>query len=96
FLEQFLVSDEAVVTATPLNINKYVHLLGSYLGECIIANYGGEWDRSPNGMAVVIHTPTRVRQFHPFEKVYKRITEVTDHSLAVYFSKLIPEALAEA
>lgn len=37
YLEQYLISHEAEVRATPLSINKYVHLLGAYLGECIIA-----------------------------------------------------------
>ena len=42
YLEQFLVRQEALVKASGLSVNKYVHLLGAYLGECIIANYGGE------------------------------------------------------
>jgi hypothetical protein len=56
YLEQFLVRQEAVVKASELSINKYVHLLGAYLGESILANYGGEWQESPQGLAIFIQT----------------------------------------
>lgn len=46
-------------------------------------------------MAVVIQLSTDVQQFHPFERVYKRIVEGTDQSLSLYFSTLIPQSLTD-
>jgi hypothetical protein len=94
YLEQFLVRQEAVVKASPLSINKYVHLLGAYLGECILANYGGEWQESPQGLAIFIQTKTRAHWLHPFHKVYKRITNGREDHLGYHFSKFIPQVLA--
>ncbi len=94
YLEQFLVRQEAMVKASQLGINKYVHLLGAYLGECILANYGGEWQESPQGLANLIRTKTRAHWFQPFHKVYERITGGSEHNLGFYFSKFIPEVLA--
>jgi hypothetical protein len=94
YLEQCLVRQEAVFKASELSINKYVHLLGAYLGECILANYGGEWQESPQGLAIFIQTKTQAHWLHPFHKVYNRITSGSEDNLGFYFSKLIPKLLA--
>jgi hypothetical protein len=88
------VRHEDVVKASPLSINKYVHLFGSYLGECILANYGGEWQESPQGLAIFIRTKTQAHWLQPFHKVYKRITNGNEDNLGFYFSNFIPQVLA--
>jgi hypothetical protein len=94
YLEQFLGSQEASVKASGLSVNKFVHLLGAYLGECIIANYGGGWQESPQGLAVLIRAETRAHWLQPFHKVYKRITNGSEDHLGFYFSEFIPQVLA--
>jgi hypothetical protein len=94
YLEHFLVRQEALVKASELSINKYVHLLGAYLGEGILANYGGEWQESPQGLAILIRTKTRTHWLRPFDRVYKRITNGSEDNLGAYFSEFIPQVLA--
>jgi hypothetical protein len=86
------VRQEALVKASGLSVNKYVHLLGAYLGECIIANYGGEWQESPEG-AICIRAKIQAHWLQPFDKVYERITTGSD-DLWLYFSEFIPRLLA--
>src|SRR5262249_15799247 len=92
-LEQFLVCQEALVKASGLSVNKYVHLLGAYLGECIIANYGGEWQGAPEG-AICLRTKTQAHWLQPFDNVSKRITNGSADDLGLYFSEFIPQLLA--
>src|SRR5262245_23591040 len=93
YLEQFLARQEASVKASGLSVNRYVHLLGAYLGECIIANYGGAWQESPEG-AICIRTEARAHWLQPFDKVYRRITNGREDDLGRYFSEFIPQLLA--
>jgi hypothetical protein len=88
------VRQEALVKASGLSVNKYIHLLGAYLGECIIAHYGGAWQESPEGLAICIRTETRVHWLQPFPKVSKRITNGSEDDLGHYFSEFIPQLLA--
>jgi hypothetical protein len=94
YLDAFLERQEAMVKASEASINKFVSLLGAYLGECIIANYGGEWQESPQGLAILFHTKTQAHWLQPFHKVYKRITNGSEDSLRLYFSEFIPQVLA--
>jgi hypothetical protein len=94
YLDQFLERQGASVKASALSVNKFVHLLGAYLGECIIANYGGEWQESPQGAAVFIRTKTQAHWLLPFHKVYERITNGSEDNLRFYFSEFIPRVLA--
>lgn len=94
YLDQFLERQEAVVKASELSVNKFVHLLGAYLGECILANYGGDWQESPQGLAIFIRTKTQAHWLQPFHKVYKRIANGSEDNLGFYFSVFIPQVLA--
>lgn len=93
YVERFLACQEALVKASGLSVNKYVHLLGAYLGECIIANYGGAWQESPEG-AICIRTKTQAHWLQPFRKVHQRITNGPEDDLGLYFSEFIPRLLA--
>jgi hypothetical protein len=94
YLDQFLARQEASVKSSGLSVNKYVHLLGAYLGECIIANYGGQWQESPEGPAVCIRTRAQAHWLRPFHEVYQRITNGGEDDLGRYFSEFIPRSLA--
>lgn len=94
YLDRFLEGQQAQVKASALSVNKFVHLLGAYLGECIIAVYGGEWQESPEGLAVVIRAATQSRHLQPFHEVYERIAHGREGQLATYFSEFIPQALS--
>jgi hypothetical protein len=94
YLDEFLERQEGIVKASEASVNKFVSLLGAYLGECIIANYGGEWQESPNGLAILIRTKAQAHWLRPFHKVYKRIANGREDSLGFYFSEFIPQVLA--
>ena len=95
YLDEFLDRQAAMVTASEASVNKFVSLLGAYLGECIIANYGGEWQESPQGIAIAVKTDTHHHILQPFHKVYKRITNGMEDSLGFYFEEFIPQVLAQ-
>jgi hypothetical protein len=93
YLDGFLERQKAMVKVSEMSIKKFVSLLGAYLGECIIANYGGEWQDSPPGV-ILIRTKTQAHFLRPFDKVYKRIVNGGEDSLACYFSDFIRQVLA--
>ena len=78
------------------SINKFVSLLGAYLGETIIATYGGEWQETPNGIGIAVSTSSHVHFLQPFHKVHKRIVNGAEDNLSVYFNQLIPMVLKTA
>jgi hypothetical protein len=94
YLDEFLDRQRAIVTASEASINKFVSTLGSYLGECILATYGGEWIESPQGLSIHIHTPTQFHVLFPFHKVHKRIVNGMEDSLGFYFAEFLPQVLA--
>jgi hypothetical protein len=96
YLDEFLERQQAIVKASEESVNRFVSLLGAYLGECILATYGGEWQESPQGLAIVIRTKTQFHLLQPFHKVYKRIVNGNEDNLGFYFSKFIPHVLASA
>jgi hypothetical protein len=94
YLDQFLDRQGAVVKASEASISKFVSMLGSYLGESIIAKYGGEWQESPQGPAILIRTKTHAHWLQPFQKVHKRIVNGGEDSLGYYFTEFVPHVLA--
>jgi hypothetical protein len=96
YLDEFLERQAALVTDSEASINKFVSLIGAYLGECIIAKYGGEWQESGQGVSIVIKTDSQHHFLQPFHKVYKRISNGMEDSLGVYFTEFIPHVLTTA
>jgi hypothetical protein len=94
YLDDFLERQAKIVKASEESVNRFVSLLGAYLGECILATYGGEWHESPQGLSIVIHSKGQFNLIQPFHKVYKRIANGKEDSLACYFSEFIPHVLA--
>jgi hypothetical protein len=96
YLDDCLDRQADVVKASEASVNKFVSLLGAYLGECIIAKYGGEWQESPQGLFISIRTGKQCHILQPFHKVYKRIVDGTEDSLGSYFTDFIPRVMAQA
>jgi hypothetical protein len=94
YLDAFLDRQAAIVKASEDSVNRFVSLLGAYLGECILATYGGRWQESDQGLSIVIQAGGKVHLLQPFHKVYKRIANGSEDSLAFYFSEFIPHVLA--
>jgi len=94
YVDGFLQRQEAMVRASDASINKFVGLLGAYLGEAIIAKYGGEWQEKPNGIGIEIRTGSHVHFLQPFHKVHKRIVNGIEENLHAYFNQFIPAVIA--
>ena len=96
YIDQFLERQAAIVKESEESINRFVSLLGAYLGECIIANYGGEWLESADGLAIQIQHRGNYHWIKPFHKVYKRIVNGSEDHLGFYFAEFIPHVLASS
>ena len=73
---------------------KLMNLVGSFLGECIVANYGAKWTITDDGQVRMTLSPKKTVHFlDPFGKVAKRIQNGPEDSLAAYFSGLIPHVI---
>lgn len=66
--------------------------LGSFLGTCIIETYGGTWQDTEHGWAVVMAGDLAV---FPFNKTLKHLTEGADDSVLGLFNS-IPALISHA
>lgn len=69
----------------PAAREKFVSVLGSFLGEAIIAEYGGEWVEQDGGWAV--HVTDNVTAF-PFAKVAKHLESGAGDSVHAFFAAI--------
>jgi hypothetical protein len=84
---QGLVDQGSADTAETLCDN-----LGSYLGTCIIETYGGTWQDTEHGWAVVMADDLAV---FPFNKTLKHLTEGAGESVLGLFNS-IPALISHA
>lgn len=57
---------------------KLVNILGSFLGECIRLNYGGEWQMTEYGLGIAFSDGNVT---FPFTKITKQIQNGSDDSI---------------
>ena len=88
YIDGYLDRQAAMVTESPDSINKFVGLFGAYLGECIIAKYGGEWSESDSGLTLAINHGTQCYILSPFQRVYQRISDGMSNSLRYYYDAI--------
>lgn len=63
--------------------------VGSFLGECIIANYGGRWRESPEGTWGVFFSEADDRSgAFPFHKARKRLVNGPEDSILSFYDVL--------
>jgi hypothetical protein len=62
------------------------NVLGSFLGECIRRNYGGEWTMTENGIGVAVDEKNVV---FPLHKAKKQIRNGSEDSIASFY-QIIP------
>jgi len=61
------------------------NMLGSFLGECIRAKYGGIWEMTENGLSISFDDGNGV---FPFNKINKHIANGSDDSIASFYSTI--------
>lgn len=64
---------------------KLSNTLGAFLGECIRANFGGEWEMTENGLAITFDDGNGV---FPFNKINKHITNGAEDSISSFYSSI--------
>ncbi len=88
----FEVLDEIITEAwaenPPTLIDPLVISVGSYVGECIRRNVGGEWAYTQEYSYHLKDVGNSDTKIFPFSKVRKRLTEGEDDSLAFYYAAL--------
>jgi hypothetical protein len=67
------------------NAEKLVNILGSFLGECIRLNHGGEWQTTENGLGVAFSGGNVA---FPFNKIRKQIQNGSEDSIASFYNTI--------
>ncbi len=92
-LDQYLerTVNSSTTDATKENL---MNLIGSFLGECIVAKYGAEWSIAEGGKPrLTLQHAGTVHILDPFGKVAKRIMNGSEDNIAIYFADFIPHVL---
>jgi hypothetical protein len=71
-----------------------VSFVGSYLGEAILAAYGGKWVELDGGLVIHIEHGERISMLQPYGKVHDRIMNGDEDNLEFYFAEFIPKTLS--
>ena len=64
---------------------KLVNVLGSFVGECIRLNYGGEWQIMENGLGVKFSDGNAA---FPFNKIRKQILNGSGDSIVSFYTMI--------
>ena len=64
---------------------KLSSILGSFLGECIIKNFGGAWEMTEYGLAVKFKDNNCV---YPFNKIKKQFSNGSDDSILSFYQTI--------
>jgi hypothetical protein len=60
-------------------------VLGSFLGECIRSNFGGEWKMDENGLGIVFSDGNVA---YPFHKIKKQMINGEEDSIASFYTTI--------
>ncbi len=66
-------------------IQKLSSVLGSFLGECIINNFGGRWEQTEYGLAVTFDDGNAA---FPFNKIEKQFRNGSDDSIFSFYQTI--------
>jgi hypothetical protein len=93
YLEEFISRQGAMVNKDAQSTDRFVSLLGSFPGECILSLYGGAWVVKDSGIHIEISANGHLNIVQPFHKVAKRIELGESESLVSYYGDLLPAPL---
>lgn len=77
------------------SINGLVNWVGSFLGECLIANYGGGWRESEGMWGVFFSEANDKNAAFPFNKVRKQLLNGAGDSILSFYD-VIPVVLGKS
>ncbi|MBF0398491.1 MAG: hypothetical protein HQK78_17075 [Desulfobacterales bacterium] len=82
-MDSFLNRQRERNDLTPELCSGLVNTIGAFLGECIIAEYGGVWEHTDDGWCVSFDQTNRA---FPFTKVRKQLENGPDDSIYSFFT----------
>ena len=91
YLDGFIDRQGQGIRSSPQAINNFVSLAGAFLGESVIAAYGGQWHESASGISICIEAGAQQHLLMPFHRVHNRLVNGTEYSLDYFFSSAIPQ-----
>jgi hypothetical protein len=83
------------LTLNEASIAGLTQSIGSFLGECIIANYGGEWRESEGAWGIFLSTRDDRNAAFPFNKVRKQLLNGLEDSILSFYD-VLPIVLGKA
>jgi hypothetical protein len=87
-----MIIDKVGQTLTGEDQRSLIGMVGSFLGEALIASYGGEWKQDPKFGWGVYSVLGGENAFFPFAKTEKRFKQEEGESISHFFV-FIPEVL---
>ena len=73
YVEEYIERMRIRAGVTPKMIEQWVNTIGSFLGECIIHTYGGEWREHEGRWGIFFSESNDRNAAFPFSKVRKQI-----------------------
>ncbi len=70
------------------SVNGLANSVGAFLGECIIANYGGQWRESEGGWGVFFSESDERDAAFPFNKARKQLLYGAEDSILSFYNVL--------
>ncbi|MFI4862281.1 MAG: hypothetical protein ACIAXF_16575 [Phycisphaerales bacterium JB063] len=95
YLDTFLDNQGESFRANEQSADRIVSLLGAFVGEAIVATYGGDWQQSETSLSIAIETSGQIQIVQPFHKVHKRLMNGQQDSLHFYYATFLPQVLAQ-
>jgi hypothetical protein len=95
YLDAFIDRQGASFRANEPALDRIVSLLGAFVGEAILATFGGQWQDSEQGVGLSIMRDGQIHFLQPFHQVYERLTDTSANRLHSYFAEFLPEFLSD-
>ena len=94
YLDGFIDRQGQGIRSSPQAIENFVSMAGAFLGEAVIATYGGEWQQNESGICIRIQARDQYHLVMPFQRIQNRLLKGTEYSLAYFFSTAIPQIVS--
>jgi hypothetical protein len=85
WVEGFIERQRVRADVDPRFVDQMVSVLGSYLGECIIRTYGGQWSLGEEGWRVEFDPKNAA---FPFAKVEKQFANGAEDGISSFFTAI--------
>jgi hypothetical protein len=97
YVEGFIERQRTRAGVDEATIDRWVQVLGSFLGECVIHTYGGEWRENQGRWGIFFSEANDRNAAFPFAKVQKQFANgLESGDSIVSFFRVLPVILKDA